>query len=457
MFVRYVVPLGVAGVIGLSGCASHKLEAAWPEPRPLGKDIPAFEAPEDPASQGPPSQAFQEPTGALTLREALALALAGNAELAGFSWNVRAREALVLQAGLLPNPEFEFEMENFSGTGALRGFDGAETTILLGQLIELGGKRDKRKQLASLEHNLSGWDYEAKRLDVCVGVARAFVDVLSAQDRVALTTELLELAEQAVASVSTRVRAGKDSPVEETKATVTLHTTRLELERARRELEAARKRLAALWGSRSPVFDNAEGSLDEIVPVPNADQLADLTGHNPDIARWATEFDGRQAAINLADAAKIPNLTIVLGGKHLSEIDESALVVGLGIPIPLFNRNQGKALETRYRLGQARAEAQAARTRTDAAFAETYQALSTAYTVATALRDDVLPAAQSAYDMTNQGYQRGKFGFLDLLDAQRTLFEAKAEYINALADYHRSSADMERLIGQSLETITGTR
>jgi len=455
MFIRYLAALGAAGVIGITGCASHKVEATWPEPRPLGNDIRAFQASEDPTAQDSAAADLREPTGALTLREALALTLMRNPELAVFSWNVRAQEARVLQAGLFPNPEFEFEMEDFSGTGALRGFDGAETTMLLGQLIELGGKRGKRKRLATLEHNLSGWDYEAKRLDVYADVAKAFVEVVGAQERVALSTELVELAQQAVTRVSTRVRAGKDSPVEETKATVTLHMTRLELERARRDLEGARKRLAALWASTTPTFDKAEGSLEKIVPIPTVEQLVEVSAQNPDVARWDTEFEERQAAIDLADAGKIPDLTIVLGGKHLSEINESALVVGIGIPIPLFNRNQGEALEARYRLAQARAEERAAHAQTDARLAETYRALTTAYTVATALRDDVLPAAQSAYDMTSQGYQRGKFGFLDLLVAQRILFEARKEYIDALTDYHRSSADMERLIGQKLDT--GTR
>jgi len=455
MIVRYLAVLGVAGIAGLTGCASHNIEAARPEPRPLGKDIPVFEAPEDPAAPAGPD--LNEPTGSLTLREALALALVRNPELEVFSWHVRAQEARILQAGLIPNPEIEFEMEDFSGTGALRGFDGAETTLLLGQLIELGGKRGKRKHLAALEGNLSTWDYEAKRLDVYTDVAKTFVDVVGAQERVALSTELVELAEQAVNRVSTRVRAGKDSPVEETKATVTLHTARLELERAKGDLEGTRKRLAAQWGSRLPAFERAEGILEEIAPVPTADRLAELTAVNPDVARWATEFERRQAAIDLADAGKIPDLTVVVGAKHLSEISESALVVGVGIPIPLFNRNQGDALEARYRLAQARAEARAAQAQTDAVLAETYQALTTAYTVATALRDDVLPAAESAYDMTSHGYQRGKFGFLDLLDAQRTLFEAKKQYINALTDYHRSTADMERLIGQTLDTVTGTR
>ncbi len=456
MFARHMVALGAAGVIGLSGCTLHRVEASWPERRPLGGDIRAFQAPEDPVAQGS-SVDLRESIGSLTLRGALALALMNNPGLAAFSWNVRAQEALVLQAGLLPNPEFTFEVEEFAGTGELSGLGAAETTILLGQLIEIGGKRDKRKKLASLDKSLSGWDYETKRLDVYTDVSKAFVGVVSAQERIVLSEEIVKLAKKAAATVSTRVHAGKDSPVEKTKAAVILHTTRLELERAKRDLEGARKKLAALWGSSSPTFERAEGTLEEINPVPPVDHLAELTAQNPDIARWSTEFDRRRAAISLADAGKIPDVTIAGGFKHLSEINANGLIVGIAVPIPLFNRNQGEALEARFRLGQAQAEARAAKALTDAVLAETYRALTSAYTVAAVLRDDILPAAQSAYDMTNQGYKLGKFGFLDLLDAQRTLFEAKREYIDVLTDYHRSSADMERLIGQKLDTVTGTR
>ncbi len=455
MFVRYTVALVVAGTIAMGGCAPHRLQPTLPQPRPLGSDLVAFEAPRNPGARIAPAGDTGEPTGVITLRDALALALMKNPELAVFSWDIRAREAQVLQAGLRPNPEFGFEVEQFAGTGELRGLRAAETTIQLGQLIELGGKRGKRKRLAALGKNLSGWDYEAKRLDVYADVARAFVDVVGAQERVALSTELVDLAKEAVARVSKRVRAGKDSPVEETKAMVTLHTTRLDLERARRELEGARRRLVSLWGSDTPAFERAEGSLEEIRPVPPAERLAELTAQNPDLARWATEFEQRRAAVELADAGRIPDVTVFGGWRRVSEVDASGLVMGVTLPLPVFNRNQGEALEARYRLAQARDEERTARARTDAALADTYQVLTTAYTVATALRDDVLPAARRAYAMTGQGYQRGKFGYLDLLDAQRTLFEARQQYIDALTDYHRSSADMERLIGQRLDA--GTR
>jgi len=66
------------------------------------------------------------------------------------------------------------------------------------------------------------------------------------------------------------------------------------------------------------------------------------------------------------------------------------------------------------------------------------------------LRDELLPGAKSAFDAAAKGYQLGKFGFLDALDAQRTLFQSNQQYVRALAEYHRTIADIERLVGGPL-------
>jgi outer membrane protein, heavy metal efflux system len=85
--------------------------------------------------------------------------------------------------------------------------------------------------------------------------------------------------------------------------------------------------------------------------------------------------------------------------------------------------------------------------------AGTYAELSSAYTEVTSLQTDVLPGAQSAFEAFSEGYRQGKFGFLDVLDAQLTLFEARGRYLEALTAYHQAVADMERLIGEPLGAI----
>jgi cobalt-zinc-cadmium efflux system outer membrane protein len=397
-----------------------------------------------------------EPTGQLTLLQAQTLALQHHPKLAAFGWEVRAGEARILQAGLPPNPEVEIEVEDFAGSGELQGFQGTEITIHLSQLIELAGKRRKRTRVAALERDLTAWDYEATRLDVLTQVTQAFVEVLSAQERLALTAELMRLAEQVLNTVAERVKAGKVSPVEETRARVALSTSRIAVERSQRELDAARKRLAAIWGSNPAVFEKAAGTLDTMVAIPPAEQLVERLTQNPDLARWVTEMAQRQTALELAGAQGIPDPTIGGGFRHTRETGDNALVMSVSFPLPVFDRNQGGVLEARYQLAKAEQERRAVEIQGRAALAEAYAALSSAFGEATTLKNEVLPGAQRAFEAASEGYRQGKFGFLDVLDAQRTLFEARGQYLEVLAAYHQAAAEVERLIGEPLGMLPDT-
>jgi outer membrane protein TolC len=113
----------------------------------LGKDYKTFQSSSQPSGNAPPPI---NPSGVITLQQALSLGLMQNPELASFSWEMRSAEARTLQAGLLPNPEISAEVENIGGARELKGFNGAENTIQINQLFELGGKRSKRKKLAEI-------------------------------------------------------------------------------------------------------------------------------------------------------------------------------------------------------------------------------------------------------------------------------------------------------------------
>ncbi|MCL5884842.1 MAG: TolC family protein, partial [Deltaproteobacteria bacterium] len=318
------------------------------------------------------------------------------------------------------------------------------------QLVELGGKRAARIRLASAEKEITRWDYEAKRADVAVEVAKSFVEVLSAQERVALAAEMARLAKEVLNVVSARVATGKISPVEETKASVAWSISGIELERAKLALEGARKRLATTWGSTKPVFSKAVGRLDHVIPIPPAEDLVGRISGNPDIARWAAEIEQRSAVHAQDRAERIPNVTINAGIRRFRELDDTTFVAGATIPLPLFNRNQGKILESQYRISKAESERAAARNKVLAALSDTYQALVAGYVEATTLKAAILPGAHSAFEATSEGFRQGKFGYLEVLDAQRTLFEARGRYVEALSSYHKAVADTERLIGGGL-------
>ena len=435
----YTLP---ATVLLALGCVAPPVSLRLPAPRPLGEGLGVY------ASPRPPS--FGEPTGALALRDALSLALVRNPELGAASWDVRAAEARALQAGLRPNPELEVEAEEIARESGSAGLAGAEASLVLSQVVELGGKRAKRVRVAQLDGELAGWDYETKRLEVFSAVAEAFIEVLAAQERAALADDMARLAERGYQTVAAKVKAGKEAPVEEDKARVELAASRIELAQAKRALAARRRALAALWGSRSATFSPVSGQIDALAPVPPAEQLTPLLAQNPDVARWAAELRQRQAALALEQASRVPDVTLSGGVAYFNETDDGAFIVGVGLPLPLFDRNQGGIAEARAELAKAREEQRAAEVQAHADLGEAHEGLASSHEEATALKAEVLPAAQRAFDAAQEGYRQGKFGYLEVLDAQRTLFEARQKLIETLAAYHKAVVSVERLVGRTL-------
>ncbi len=438
---------------GLAGCAGPRMDAGWPEPRPLGQGFKTFRPPGEPSSHVRPTTPSEAPASSLSLRQALACSLMNNPGLAAFSWEVRAREAQALQAGLLPNPELEIEVENFGGSGPSRDFDESEATLQFSQLVELAGKRAKRKRVATIERDLAGWDYEIERVRIFSETSRAFVDVLAAQEHLALSEELVRLAEQVLQVVSERIRAGKVSPVEETRARVSLSSHRIETEKAREDLATARKVLAATWGSTTPAFGKVEGSLEHLPSIPPLEVLVDRVADTPEMARWIVEIEARRASVEMEKATRFPDLTLRGGVRYANESDDTAFVMGLSVPIPAFDRNQRGTLEARYRLAGAEEERRALHVRVQTALVRAYQVLSAARVEAVSLKSEVLPGARIAFEAFGEGFRQGKFGYLDVLDAQRTFFEAKARYIKALAEFHKAVSELERLTGEPLDKV----
>ena len=431
---------------GLSGCASYRTTTVVPQAAPLVKEI-SQPRPDSIQTEQLLSQA------SLSLADALTLALAHNPELAAFSYETRIQEAHALQAGLPPNPELGAEIESFPGSGSLNGSLGAEWTLSIGQLVELGGKRAKRVQAATLRADLAAWDYEAAKLNVFVKVVTEFTETLALQRRIELQNELVRIAEEFLESINRRVKAGRASPAEAARARVELSITRIESERLRKELLSARKRLAATWGAKQPRFDCVAGNLENLVELPAMEQLSLLISQNPDIARWAVEMQRRDAEVELEKAQRVPDPVISGGYRRLNESGGNAVVVGLSLPLALFNRNKGNIQAAQYRKRQAQQQKRAVEIALNTRLAEIYNRLSASYQEINTLTTTVIPEARNAFEMINQGNRMGKFGFLEVLDARRTLFQVRAQRLNAAKDYHRNVARMERLIGQRLDQV----
>ena len=172
---------------------------------------------------------------------------------------------------------------------------------------------------------------------------------------------------------------------------------------------------------------------------------------HPYVARWADEIAKAQAEKKLARIEGVPDVSVLAGLKRYEEDHDNTAVLGLAIPLPIFNRNQGTRQQATYRLAKARQLRLQALTQVSAALSESHGGLLAAYEQIAGLRDEILPAAESAFQGALTGYKQGKFGYLNVLDAQRTLFEVRKQYIEAQLDYHKAKADLEQLIGRPLD------
>ena len=284
-----------------------------------------------------PAQA-QEAAAPLTLAAALQLAEAGNPALSGARHELAAQGGALQQAQALPNPELQTLVEDTRR--ATRS-----STVQLNQLIELGGKRGARATAALRGQDVAQAGLAAQQADTRAQVTTAFVDVLAAQEGLRLADSAQALAARASEITARRVTAGKASPVEATRARVLEASVRLELNLARSTLAQARQRLAALWGGTTPRFTSADGSLDTLPPLPSPLELAGRLEQSPAVRQARSQLAQRQAMLDVEQRRATPDVTVSIGLKRSEELGRNQAIIGLALPLPLFDRNAGNTLK----------------------------------------------------------------------------------------------------------------
>lgn len=376
----------------------------------------------------------------LTLDQALQTAFAGNPELAAAQWEVGIAQGDRRQAGLMPNPEVSWEAEDTRRNSRT-------TTVMISQPIELGGKRGARIDVASRAQDAVGIELERQRNGLRADVIQAFSAVQTAQQSAQLSRQSLALAEHGLRVAQGRIQAGKSSPVEGTRAQVQLSEVRLELSRAERDQGNAYQRLAQVMGAPMPESMSVQPASDGVPVVPPSLRLVERLSETAELRLANVQIDQREAALGLEKAQRIPDLTVSVGSQYSELERERVNVVGLSLPIPLFNRNQGNVLAAARRADQARDLRSATELRLRTEIQITLAQWQTANGEVGAFNQSLLPAAQSAVDSATRGFEMGKFGFLDVLDAQRTLIGARSQYIRAVAEATEARVRIERIFG----------
>lgn len=378
----------------------------------------------------------------ITLEAAIERALANQPRIAAAEARVAAAEARARQAGVAPNPELSFEVENFAGNGPFRRFDSTETTLALSQRLEVGGQRSARQAVAAGERDVAALALVRERIDLVHDVELAFADLLAATDR---ATQARENAAQAASLANTArilVEAGRDPPLRQLRAEAALAEARAAEVEAFSAMLATRRNLAVLVASDDPDMTATAGSLqprgflDDPAFIGIDERLADA------------ERRVAAARVTLAQSAATPDVTVSGGLRRFNDGRDTALVAGVSLPIPIRDRNRGGIDAARADVTAAEFQAERVRAEARRDRVQAQMLVESAEARLAALEGPGLAQAEEAVRLAQIGYNAGRFSLLELLDAQGALNTARLSIINARLDRARAIAALRRAQAQ---------
>ncbi len=397
----------------------------------------------------------QQRSNGLALDSALRRAVASNPKLVAADRDIGIAVGKQGQAGAIPNPELIFELDDAFGTGDFRGLKSSQTIIGLGQLIELGGKREARVAVGAAELQSARWQREAVRLEVLSETAIAFFNVLGGQRKVQIFDEQTAALDRLIPLLQRRVDLGASSPGEIARARVAADLVRAERERTRTTLAIARRELAVLMGSPSVNFPNVVGDLSQVGRLPTFEALLRQLETNPQLVRWTAVRAQKDAELLLARLKPIPDLKLEFAWKNIRESTEfgsrsdQALRLGASIPIPLWDQNLGNIAAAQEERAKVEAERSVSKAALILTLAKAYDTQAGALREVEILRLSALPNARQAVDTFESGYSQGRFTLLEVLDAQSTAAQVALREQEALVSFHTSVATIQGLSGIS--------
>lgn len=390
----------------------------------------------------------------LSLSSAISQAMQGSPMLSSAQAALSAAQGNTLQAGALSNPEITFDAENIAGNGDFKGTNAAEYTYGISQKLELGGKRASRRAQAQAESEAISKDVLATRLDITRNVTVAYGDILALTEKRKLTEAREHLAQEVLANVSQRVGAARDPLIYKNQADVSLATAKLESQKVQRDLQLAKRKLASMWGDSVLQAELDTSVLTSTSAPQPLDTYQAKLANTPYLQRYEDLKASKQAAFKLEKTQNIPDPSFSVGIRDFRETGHQAMVAGMSMPIPVFNRNQGNIARAGAQVTQTEQDARQARLQTEQTLHEAWLDWQSAHSEATALQVRIIPSAQQALGLSRQGYERGRFSFLEVLNAQRTLAEAQEQHINALQRQLNAKAEVERLTASTPTTPT---
>lgn len=381
----------------------------------------------------------------LSLNNAIILGLKNNPGLKSKKLEINAFQALALQAGLYPNPEIGFEAENFLGSGDFNGFNASENTFSITQNFVLGGRLNKAQKLQIINSDIAKWKLEKERLNLISEIRKSFTVISSLQHQNNLNKKLLKISRDFLKNLERRIKAGKVSPAEASRASLISTSLEIQIQNTEMKLASERARLKMLLGKPELDFSTVENICNLKYDIPELDILGKLILESPTLVQYKTEMKRVKASIEFEKAKVIPDLSISFGFRRINETKDNVFVVGASIPIPLFDDNRGNIQKAMIREDQTSFEYSGVINQAEAKLKLLYNNIKAFSVMIEKLEKESIPKAKNAFEIITKGNLVGRFTVLDVLDAQRSLFELESQYVSAVAEYNRNIIELEKL------------
>ncbi|NQU22513.1 MAG: TolC family protein [Candidatus Nealsonbacteria bacterium] len=410
---------------------------------PVGGEMaPRHLFPPEPASMLPGKDQVGGVRSPLMMTDLEGMALANNPTLALAARRVEALHGKYLQVGLRPNPSIGYLGEEIGGEGKA-----GQHGIVLGQRYVTGHKLGLNRAVVSHEIQRARQELEIQRHRVLNGVRARAYEVVAAQRMVDLNGRLFAIGTEGVKAAGDLRRAKEVSQVDVLQAQVEANSAKLALGNARNEYMAAWRRLAAVIG------------MPEMTPTPLADQLNQqvptlswnvavtrLLAESPELARAWSGVEQAKCALTRAQAGRKPDIDVEASVRYNNASENTTATIGVGVPLQLFDRNQGNIRKAYAELAAAKWEVRRVELALQDRLAGVYKRYDNARQQTDQYNTEILPDANASLELVRKGYQQGEFGYLELLTAQRTYFRANLAYLEGLRALWTSSVEIEGLL-----------
>ncbi len=420
-----------------------------PMPELPASNTPPVIDPQLSRSSSPPRQVellrtTQAPTHGVGLAELIQIGLENNPELRQAGLRVDAAVGRALQAGLYPNPTVSAEGSELGGRSGPGGFI---TAPIITQEVVTARKLRLDRQVGLHDADQSRWQLLAQRFVLLTAIRRGYFEVLAAQRRVEIYSELFDLASKATQTTETLVKGRQAAHLDLIQMRVELNRFRAELDAARQERLAAWRRLAATLGTPDLPDSLVVGTLEGPWPDYQFDAaVREILEHHPDVNAARVGVAKAQWALRRARVEPIPNVTFGSGYERDNVERQDQWVFRASLPLPVFNRNQGNIQAAAAEVGRAAAEVEHVQNLLHARLATAFGQYTATRERAERYRDSILRDATEAYELALQAFQGGQFEYLRVLQSQRALAEAKLEYVRALTELWLAASEIAGLL-----------